>query len=75
MSFTLYLRDDCHDCERVLEWLNATSIAIDIDDIDAPHDPLAPHLFAAPALCDGPRLLAYGMDIIRWFETHRKKVT
>ena len=64
MSLVLYVRDDCHDCDKVLAYINAHRRDVAIDDIDHPKDPRAPRLFAAPALCDGAKLLAYGMDII-----------
>ncbi|MBK6777220.1 MAG: hypothetical protein IPG74_15755 [Flavobacteriales bacterium] len=64
MSLVIYVREDCHDCDKVLAYINGRGLDIGIDDIDNPKDPEAPRLFAAPALCDGPRLLAYGIDII-----------
>lgn len=64
MSWTLFIRENCHDCELVIAWLKAHSVAFEIDDIDRPRDDRTPRLFAAPALCQEGELKAYGTDII-----------
>ncbi len=64
MSLTIYVREDCHDCDKVIAWLREQAIDFSIDDIDAPKDPALPVLFIAPALCEGHHVLAYGLDII-----------
>lgn len=71
MSLTLYVREDCHDCDKVITWMRAQKFDFNIDDIDAPKDPALPTLFIAPALCKGHRVLAYGIDIIVRLENVR----
>lgn len=68
MNLVLYVREDCHDCDKVMAYINAQGQHVFIDDIDHPKDPRAPRLFVAPALCDGTQLLAYGLDIIAALE-------
>ena len=73
MKYTLFIRSYCHDCDKVIAWLDANHIEYELDDIDHPkHLPYdGPRLFAAPALCLGPRLLAYGVDIIARLEKEK----
>lgn len=64
MTWTLLVRENCHDCDLVIAWLKAHAIVFEIDDIDRPKDRRTPRLFAAPALCQEGELKAYGSDII-----------
>ncbi|MEO8066076.1 MAG: hypothetical protein ABI599_00145 [Flavobacteriales bacterium] len=68
MNLVLYVREDCHDCGKVIAHINANNSDVVVDDIDHPLDPNAPKLFAAPALCSDGELLAYGLDIIALLE-------
>ncbi len=68
MNWTLFIRGNCHDCDKVIAWMDANGIVYELDDIDRPGLSGAPRLFAAPALLDGTELRAYGVDIITFLE-------
>lgn len=64
MTFTLFVRADCHDCDVVTGWLDAAKVPYRTADIDREIMPDGQRLFVAPALCINGRLVAYGVDII-----------
>lgn len=71
-SFTLYIAEDCHDCERVTDHLAAHNFSLKTFnyDTDQRMDDW-PQLYAFPALCEGDRILAYGIDIIDYIDKKR----
>ena len=68
MTWTLFVRADCHDCGRVRGWMDEQGISYEARDIDDPESRLGRRLFIAPALCRGTELVAYGVDIITFLE-------
>ena len=66
--WTVYVRDHCHDCDRVLAWLDEHGIAYKTKDIDRSGGTTSQRFFIAPALCRRTELVAYGIDIISYFE-------
>lgn len=66
MTYQLYVREDCHDCDKVIAWLKGQAIGYELVDIDRPAREGELRLFAAPALVREGRVLAYGIDIIAW---------
>jgi glutaredoxin-related protein len=69
MNYVLYTAEDCHDCAEVLESYHRLKLDFqvtnyDLDDISQAE--LA--LYAFPALCEGDKILAYGLDIIPYLE-------
>lgn len=68
MNWTLFIREDCHDCDPVRAWMDERGITYEVRDIDDPADRPGKRLFIAPALCRGTELVAYGVDIIAYLE-------
>ena len=68
MTWTLFIREDCHDCDPVRAWMDERGITYEVRDIDDPADRPGKRLFIAPALCRGTELVAYGVDIIAYLE-------
>jgi hypothetical protein len=64
MTFTLFVRADCHDCDVVIAWLKKAQVPYRTADIDHEPGPGGLRFFAAPALCVNDGLVAYGVDII-----------
>lgn len=68
MNWTLWVRADCHDCDRVRAWMDERAIAYEVRDMDDPASRKGPRIFISPALCRGTELVAYGVDIITFLE-------
>ncbi len=68
MTYRVYVGTGCHDCDKVLEWLQAKNITVEVHDLDNDHTPPPIDVFARPALFEDDSLKAYGMDIIDYFE-------
>lgn len=64
MTWTLFVRADCHDCDRARAWMDEQAIAYEVRDMDHLGSRPAKRLFIAPTLCRGTELMAYGVDII-----------
>ncbi len=64
MKYTLYVGEDCHDCDHVEKALRKRQdievINVDTDQKDQPPSPI----FIRPALFEGQDLKAYGVDIL-----------
>lgn len=69
MTYTLFVADDCHQCDEVADFVRAKYPEVDIIDID--HSTLRPpaDTFVFPALFDQEQLLAYGQDIIAYLSS------
>jgi len=68
MSYTLYVGENCHQCQIVLSYMEKEEIChkkvnVDLDNEEPPID-----LFAFPALFQGNELIKYGTDIIAYFQ-------
>lgn len=73
MTYTLYIAENCHQCEEVVDFmnerkLNYDSINVDLSDKKPPID-----LFAFPALFREDTLLCYGTDIKRFVTQNEKQ--
>ncbi len=68
MTWTLFVREDCHDCGAVRAWMDERGVTYEVRDIDDPAKRHGKRLFIAPALCRGTELVAYGVDIIAYLE-------
>lgn len=68
MSYIVYIGDDCHECDEVVDYLKANRPDIPIYNLD--HDAKKPPLkiYVRPSLFKDGELVSYGSDIIRYFE-------
>lgn len=68
MSYTVYIGDDCHECDEVVEYIKANQPDIPIYNLD--HDDKVPpqKIYVRPTLFKGNDVIAYGGDIIRYFK-------
>jgi glutaredoxin len=66
--YTLYVSNDCSQCDNVLDYIkrkNIECLVVNIDDEgDSPPEPV----FIYPVLFLNDELLAYGLDIIEHFQ-------
>jgi len=70
-EYILYYRELCHDCEKVRSYMENEKL--DFDYLDCEKKELEPPIpiFATPALFKGDELLAYGTDVIEYFEKRK----
>ena len=66
MSTKLYVGKDCHDCEKVVDYLAKHGKEAEVIDVDEQNLDL--DIFIRPALFVNEELMAYGVDIIDYFE-------
>ncbi len=68
MSYTLYLANNCHDCDRVLDELKNSGISFEHHNVDegGKEPPIYMHVF--PCLFKEDELVAVGDDILIYFE-------
>lgn len=67
IDYTLYIGENCHQCDSVIEFMDNNNISYTKINVDrSSHDPPV-SLFAFPALFQGDTLLRYGSDIKRYF--------
>lgn len=67
-QFNLYYRKLCHDCDIVKAFMEGENISFSyIDCEEKGAEPPIP-IFATPALFKENELIAYGTDIIQYFE-------
>ncbi len=68
MSYTLYIAENCHQCQEVTDFLKEEKVELEKINIDKGGE--LPHiqLFAFPALFHEKILLCYGTDIIKYFK-------
>lgn len=71
MSLKLYIGKDCHDCDRVVDYLKKEGRDAEI--IDADNDQTRDDIFIRPALFDDDVLKAYGVDIIDYLDHTKEK--
>jgi glutaredoxin len=67
-EYVLYYRELCHDCDKVRDYMNGKKIDFNYFDCEnkTTEPPIA--IFATPALFKNNELLAYGTDVIEYFE-------
>lgn len=74
MTYTIYIAENCHECQAVLETLKGNNIELEIRNVDLEAVETPIPVFAFPALFRGNTLLRYGSDIIEFFlEKGQKK--
>ena len=71
----LFVRENCHDCDKVYTYLKKNKITyeriyLDHEDEENPPFPI----YAAPALVIDNNLIGYGIDIIAFFENNRDRL-
>jgi glutaredoxin len=64
MNYTIYIKDDCTQCKRVVNAIPHRTKEIQILDIDQLNN--SNPTFIVPALFHKNQLLAYGKDIISY---------
>ena len=68
MANTLYIAEDCHDCDVVLKGLKEKQIVLPIVNFDLDQPNLSLDLFIFPVLLnDREEILAYGRDILEQY--------
>lgn len=68
MNYTIFIGDDCHECDEVVEYMKDNQPEVPIYNLD--HDDKEPPIkvYVRPTLFNGSELVCYGSDIIRYFE-------
>ena len=68
MIYTLYVAENCHQCQEVVDGLKEMNIELQINNVDT-GDPQPPiDVFAFPALFKDDILLRYGSDILTYYQ-------
>lgn len=67
-EYVLYYRALCHDCEKVKSYMVKKNISFNYLDCELKENQPPLPIFATPALFKGNELLAYGADVITYFE-------
>ena len=71
MIYTLYIAENCHECEEVTDYISASGIELTIINVDKQDEKPPIQVFAFPALFKGDILLRYGSDIMEFFEKQK----
>ena len=64
MTYQLFIGEDCHQCQEVMDYIKSQDISCEVINIDQTDHSPPLKIFAFPALFSGDKLLAYGTDII-----------
>lgn len=67
MTYTVYTSNHCESCEKVINYLKEHNILHTVTNIDTEME-LPVNVFVVPALFLNNKLLAYGPDIVKYFE-------
>jgi len=67
-EYVLYYRDLCHDCDKVRDYMADKNIEFNYFDCENKNTAPPIPIFATPALFKDDELLAYGIDVIAYFE-------
>lgn len=66
MIYSLYIAENCHECEEVVKAVSELKAPVDFLNVDSGnHQPPIP-TFAYPALFKKKILIAYGSDIVEY---------
>ena len=68
MTYTVYTSNHCESCGQVLNYLKEHNILHTVTNLDTDDTKLPVNVFIVPALFLNDKLLAYGPDIIKYFE-------
>ncbi len=66
MNLTLFIAENCHECEQVVSEVKAMGLEIAIHNVDRSEEKPPIKTFAYPALFKGELLIAYGSDILNY---------
>lgn len=73
MRPTIYLANRCHQCDLVKTYVKKSGVDADIYNVDLTNKKPPIDVFVYPALFMGSNLVAYGEDIITYFENQLAK--
>ncbi|MDR9399557.1 MAG: glutaredoxin domain-containing protein [Salibacter sp.] len=69
MQYQLFVGKDCHDCQKVIDYIEENNLNVEIIDLDEDNATQPPvDIFVRPALFVGNELKAYGVDIIAFIK-------
>ena len=71
MKYQLFIGEDCHQCQEVIDEIKEQEIEVDIINIDQSQERPPINVFAYPVLFQGQVLLRYGSDIITYLKANR----
>ena len=67
MTYTLYVGENCHQCQTVIDFLQREGVEYTKVNVDLDQEKPPIELFAFPALFLNQELIKYGTDIITYF--------
>ena len=67
-EYILYYRKLCHDCDKVRDYMADKNIDFNYFDCENKNTEPPFPIFATPALFKDNELLAYGIDVIEYFD-------
>lgn len=73
MKYTLYIGENCHQCARVIAYINEKEISCKVINVDLEEASPPIPIFAFPALFEDENLLRYGSDIITFLDEQSSK--
>jgi hypothetical protein len=68
MIYNIYIAEDCHQCQEVIDGINELDLEINFINVDLEDKKPPIDVFAFPALFKGDVLLRYGSDIIEYLK-------
>ena len=68
MSFTLYIGEDCHDCQLVVDFIRKNNLEVTIENLDKDHVPPPVDIYIRPALFHNGELVGYGVDSVAYLK-------
>lgn len=68
MIYTLYVAENCHQCQEVVDGLKEMNIELQINNVDTGDSQPPIDVFAFPALFKDDILLRYGSDILTYYQ-------
>lgn len=68
MKYNVFIRNQCCSCVDVIQYFNNSNLPVRIVNLDEESIDLPFKIQIVPALVQDERLLAYGSDIIHYFE-------
>lgn len=73
-KYQLFVSNHCTSCSKIQAFLNENNISFFATNIDEDEFSLPFSLMIIPALIKDNKLIAYGVDIIRYFENKKGSV-
>ncbi len=68
MKYRLFIGENCHQCQDVINALDSMGIDVEIINVDLSNQKPPIKVFAYPALFQENNLLRYGSDIIHFLK-------